>query len=732
MAGVLLPNDSFVYDPTHPKAAADRVARGKARVSDWLDRRLRFGFSEWNAPGYYNEDFPSLYTLVDFAPDLEIAAKAAMVLDTMIFDLARLCCRGSFGVSAGRAYWEHKCYGWEQSIGDSIEVLFGSRGDFVGTEPAAVALSTSRYDVPDVLLAIAIDRRILDRASPEVERVRVSMFPSDAKENGVDPSQGENIVFWWGNMNYFGTDTLDITDQFTSDHPNLKSTPPMNILYKFIHLKDDEWHQVLYDTLETAGGALVAAVGTGVAVEASSLAALLPFPLDLVSLVAVPGRALSLAGIGAALEGIVHLLGDIAALIGKGVHAVLHFFGLADDDPPKIPESAIVAAFHKLLFAFNDGNVLERANLYHYSNGDTSLSSVQMHGPGRMAFQKHPWQATLGTDACVWTTAPLRPEGTGSKARAWLDFFTDFLTLRTVQATEDAALSFIDPGTIFGHDGFTYWNGSMALPMIVQYRSAAIIAYQFNDLEKRLSDSATHAWFPRVMFDEVSDPVDANGGTWVFGRKDNTLDPGTGDLPNSGYVALFSARKLTWTTDGPWAGKELIADGSSNVFICLVGSRTTFGSFDAFKTETTNAYLHVAGVGGLKGIQCSFDVPRENAPAGNAPRLELFYDDIKARFAGQDLDLTSFPRWDNQYASVPWGARSYTFMHPAFGLFVKHDLDHSVRTFNRQPDPKLQQKLPPRRLQDNSLTPVRRFQTPPAVTPVGAQLRKQLFQRSKP
>src|SRR5262249_51883602 len=145
---------------SNPRKGSDHIKEGMARVERWLDLRLKFGFSEWNAPGYYNEDFPALFNLVDFADPNDasgkaadertalgrIQTKAAMVLDVMIFDCARFTCRGSFGVTAGRAYWEHKCYGWEQSVGNTIEVLFGTRGDYLGAEPAAVALATSKYD----------------------------------------------------------------------------------------------------------------------------------------------------------------------------------------------------------------------------------------------------------------------------------------------------------------------------------------------------------------------------------------------------------------------------------------------------------------------------------------------------------------------------------------------------------------------------------------------------------
>ena len=125
----------------------------------WLDRRLKYGFSEWNSPVYYNEDFVALFNLVDFSPDDRIREKATMVIDLLLFDFARFTCRGSFGVSAGRTYFTTKAFGWQQKAGELIEILFGTRGDHVDIENAAIALCTSfRYHVPEAILAIGLDR----------------------------------------------------------------------------------------------------------------------------------------------------------------------------------------------------------------------------------------------------------------------------------------------------------------------------------------------------------------------------------------------------------------------------------------------------------------------------------------------------------------------------------------------------------------------------------------------
>lgn len=94
---------------------------------------------------------------------------------------------------------------------------------------------------------------------------------TEAGDNGVDAAKNSNdIVFWWGNMNYFGTETLDITDSVSSTYPNLVNTQPFTILH-FVRLKDSEAYQVLYDTVEVAAGAVTTTVGEGIGVLATVL-----------------------------------------------------------------------------------------------------------------------------------------------------------------------------------------------------------------------------------------------------------------------------------------------------------------------------------------------------------------------------------------------------------------------------------------------------------------------------
>lgn len=734
LAGQLWPQETFTYwdqnKATKAGTGSDHQDWARARLLTWLDHRLAFGFGEWRAPGYYNEDLPPLLNLAEFATDDEISTKAAMAVDLLLFDLARFTCGGSFGDTAGRAYWEHKAYGWGQSVGEAVEILFGSRGDFLGTENTAVALSTSTYEIPQVLLAIGRDRGVLDRTVPFTDRSRLGITFDEASKYGLDINEA-NIAFWWAAMAYFDH-TIDVTKDVARKYGNLARTPPFNTVFM---LGDDAFHTLLYDTLETAGGIILTEGG-------AALAMLLPFPIDLLAM------GVSLAGIEATLEGLWNLLGDMLSSIENLGKSILHEFGLADDDRPTIPESALQKALDGIITNFNRGSVLSRANIVTHSIGDAMLSSVQNHQASLFSFQKQAWQATIDTDCCIWTTAPFTSTDFSSMAHGWLEMLKDLGQLKPIDALADVGLS-LGPvndalAGMLGHDGPNYWTGSVALPMVVQYERAAIIAYNLSNKQRAATDATTHAWFPKDQFDEV-DQVDAGGGTWTFGRR------------GQGFVALFSARKVTFTSDGNWKDKELNAPGGSNIWICHIGNQTMFArpftvplspaqaqamnqpdylaskAFGIFKDETLAAYLNISGVGSWNQLEASFDLPRATAPSGSSPRLELFYDDAVGRFAGTDIPLDEFPRFDNRYMdadsftyqpssmgglspqvqrpsqnhTVAWDSRRWSMRHDQTGLSLTHDLDGPTRQFDRQVPPTASEPMP-RRLVDGGLSTVRR------------------------
>lgn len=740
LAGLLMPDAPFpragLRADGSPQTGIDHVPGALARAEHWLDNRLRFGFAEWNSPSYYNEDLTPLFNLADYCarpwPNLtppqrgaldRTGVKAAMVLDLIVFDFARFTCRGSFGVTAGRAYWSAKAYGWQQSVGNIIEMLFGTRGDYQETEPGAVALATSTYVVPEALLGIGLDRRYLDRDQHFIDRSRVSIGFDDAGQYGIGFDSDDDIVFWWGLGAYFTPHTLAGTKRVVAAHPNLTHTNPFRLLYAFA----EKWGLRF---LTDMASAIVDGVKTGILLA-------LPWPAGLVLAILKGDNVVD------DLVDLVKSLWDaVKTIVRAGEKFIAGIFGIdsGDDEAPTLPPTVAQTLLEALLITFNQGSVLSRANLCTYADGDTMLSSTQCRSVGMPTAQTHPVEACLGLEACVWTTARFMNTDAGSFVAGAENLLWDFATLDVKDAVVDIVSPVALSGEVapiikaqdpFGHDGPNYWTGSLALPMVVQHERAAIALYDISVDLRRFSGAATHAWFPQAMFDQT-EKLDAAGGTWFFGRKD-TWTPDGAERVGSGYVALFSALAADWTNNAdpnPWNGKEIQAKGGSNIWIYVVGNERDFGSFDTFRSEVAGAYLNVSGIGTPNGLECSFDIPRTSSPAGRTPRLEAFYGDRVGRFAGDDLALDGFPRFENRYVeqfgtrnrpgtgltpqvqeltrsnAVGFGSRSYRLVHPVTGQSLEHDLDAPRRTLTSQPAPTLT-LVPPRRLADGEMTPIR-------------------------
>ncbi len=675
-----------------PVTGRDHQTLGRERVLRWLDRRLRYGFSEWNAPGYYNEDFPPLLNLVDFAEDDVIRTKAAMVLDRLVFDLARFTCRGSFASSAGRCYYEHKGYGWEHSIGETVEVLFGSRGDHIAGENTAIALCTStRYEVPEALLAIGLDRMYVDNSEPSWDRSRSSITEAEGKAAGIGKETLDDVAFWWGLGVYFTEEMLESTKRTAAAYENLRLTPPMNLLWSLETLIPllggfpAPLRSLLLD-----GASLT--VGTNVAAGSGLLCAISPFPLNLLF------GSLSLASVGLTIQSVIHLLEDLGTLIADGLAELMYDITGDAPPPPHIPDSALQVTLESLLELFNRGNVLTRANLASFSVGDAMLSSVQSHRPGEISFQKLPWIASLGLEACIWTNAPLTASGGGyALAEGW-EIFKHMMLLQGSDAMVDGA-------KIFGlanmddlrKEGLYEWGGSICLPRIMQYRDAAIIAYDFDTQTRSFSKTPTHAWFPVEFFDEV-DPIPTDEawmseGSWVFGRK------------GRGYVALYSARPVQWLQDhrfdddparddpsrkvrdeGRFTSTELRAETGSNFWVCAIGNADRFGSFAGFADAIRRAPLSVSGIGNLDTLKLTFEMPAAaNDPVGSF-RMEFSPTDGGATVNGYYFPLDEFPRFENRYVEgrrpqvVEWDETTYRIRHSGLGLFLEHDIAAGRRT----------------------------------------------------
>jgi hypothetical protein len=245
-------------------------------------------------------------------------------------------------------------------------------------------------------------------------------------------------------------------------------------------------------------------------------------------------------------------------------------------------EAGLLPGLSWLLRDLTSGSVLSRVDTYTFRTPDYMLASAQDYKPGQFGFQTHLWQATLGRDAVVFTSHPGRMEGE-------------------------------TPG---------YWTGGW-LPRVVQFRNVAVIFYDRRS--EPFVIPYTHAWFPRDAFDQW-----LQRGPWTFGRS------------GAGYVALYSRRPVRWAEEGEWAGRELIADGTGNIWICELGRRAESGSFATFVSAIEEAALTVVG------DRVLYDSP-------SLGWIEVGRD-TPLHVAGEEAPLHDYPRYDNPYIRAERGA----------------------------------------------------------------------------
>ncbi|MEZ6184798.1 MAG: hypothetical protein R3F62_07295 [Planctomycetota bacterium] len=497
LAGQLYPQEVF---GTSGFTGADRMQRARPRILRWLDHRLRFGYSEFYSPVYYPHDVAPLLNLIDFAQDPEIQTKARMALDLLVFDLARITFAGVVGAPSGRSYVEQKLGGREQGVGDLVEILWGTRGDFVDKgSTAGTAFATSSYRVPHALLAIG-----LDKARPRfTDRSRVGVSFAEAPAEGIGFTSLEDGMFWWGQGGYMAPEVIALSRDMIEAW-NLYE----NAIFQYMK------------------------------------------PLRF-----LPRSALS-------------AFSDRLSVLSRG-----SFLGGARTTCFRTPEAQLASAFDFL--------------------------------PGQVGFQAHAWQATLGMDAVVFTTAP----------------------------------------GLVGRQGPGTWTGSGSLPKVAQHENVAIVLYNPGALQRTLWPPYSHAYFPRAAFDELEER-----SGWTCARK--------GD----GYLALYSAEPTQWTSSGPEAGRELVAYAPRNAWVCVVGSAAEHGSFAQFVDAVSQARLDTQG-SGQGGPSDPLFVEFE-APGVGTLRLDWTQDPT---LDGTALP-TVYPRFENPYSHTAWGDPQVAIEHGGLRL----------------------------------------------------------------
>ena len=200
LAGQLYPNEVF---PASGETGAEKMETFRPRILRWLELRYQSGFTEWLSNVYYDEDIPALVALIELAEDEELRQLSAMVLDTILADMALHHFDGNFGSTHGRTY-EQKMSGKRDSTRSALKLMFDLNEYSVGNmSSASLAISTT-YQMPQVLMEIAYDS---EREEFE-NRQRHSIRVEDAELWGLDTELLEDGMTFLTLEAYTHVDTI--------------------------------------------------------------------------------------------------------------------------------------------------------------------------------------------------------------------------------------------------------------------------------------------------------------------------------------------------------------------------------------------------------------------------------------------------------------------------------------------------------------------------------------------
>jgi len=205
LAGQLFPDRVFTNSG---RTGREQVAFALPMVRRWLDWRARFGFSEWLSNSYFEEDLMSLTNLRDFAEQEDIRARAEMLIDVILFEIALHSYRGTFGSTHGRAYAGPIKDGAHEGTATISYLMFGSAPLNKATNLGALALATSGYRCPPVIAGVAgdVDRTMLIRE-------RCSLNVEDAAKFGLSTTSEDDLMLFRGIQDF--TNYLDVAEKLT-------------------------------------------------------------------------------------------------------------------------------------------------------------------------------------------------------------------------------------------------------------------------------------------------------------------------------------------------------------------------------------------------------------------------------------------------------------------------------------------------------------------------------------
>ncbi|MBD3253516.1 MAG: hypothetical protein GF383_00405 [Candidatus Lokiarchaeota archaeon] len=297
----------------------------------------------------------------------------------------------------------------------------------------------------------------------------------------------------------------------------------------------------------------------------------------------------------------------------------LPFFDFLDEQQRQfLPRDGTLGQITKKINIDFNRTYLGEVNMITYRTPDYMLSSAQDYRPGGMGYQQHIWQATLSPNAVVFTTNP-------GDAINWQNSMSpDKLEYKYVKEDgEKEDLNHLP----------SYWAGQNRLPRVAQYKNISFILYNINT-KKAVGESNvykyTHAFFPQWAFDEI---LEKDG--WIFAKL------------KDGYIGLYSALPYYWKNPNSEFAHDVVAEGTKNLWICHMGNKNQYDSFENFVDEILNSELIVK----VKELELIYSAPQAGKISFSWTR-PLTVD-------GKKIPLSNYKRIDNKYCKSEFNSGKY-------------------------------------------------------------------------
>ncbi|HOC91028.1 MAG TPA: hypothetical protein PKH33_01525 [bacterium] len=189
LMGQMFPDETFKNDW---RKGREHMKHAEPYIRKWIDRRARWGFSEWDSNVYMAENLPAILALADYSLDPEMSRLATMAYDLALFDIGSDLYRGMYAGSHGRTYTKKIVSGRDDSVRGVIYQVWGYGYPTPGMSSTSLAMSRS-YRPPQ---AIVNAGRALQEEYLTRERHGVRL--QDLAMHGLDPKNPDDLVFLWG------------------------------------------------------------------------------------------------------------------------------------------------------------------------------------------------------------------------------------------------------------------------------------------------------------------------------------------------------------------------------------------------------------------------------------------------------------------------------------------------------------------------------------------------------